>query len=693
MALPLIALPATVLPALVLLPLIGAGAVWAVRGRRHAIGDAITLAVATGVALGTLLVLLTGPGQLVDARVGGLRFAADELGTLVACLTGLVWWCASLYSLGYLPDRPGRARYHLASLVTLAGMLGVALAGDLLTLFLSFEVTGLTAWFLVTHSGTEDARRAGHLYLWMTLIGGSLLLGGVLISHFPAGGGFATIGTDAMPPALRTTAAVLLITGFGVKAGMLPLHVWLPGAHAAAPAPASAVLSGILIKAGALGIIRTLATLYPGAELPRAIPGVLLWLGVGAMLAGAVAALGQTHAKRLLAWSSISQMGIIIAGTAVAAAGGVYGAMGLAGAVAHLFSHAVLKAALFLGVGAVMHQTGTAELDRLGGLWRRMPITFVCMLLAGAGLAGLPLVSAAVTKGLVHHALDSAAPAAAEWGFVLASIGTAAVVTRLLAGIFLGAPGEARCRSATEASPGMLLPLAVLAGAGIVIGIRPGLLLQGVVAPWLARAGSDPSATRYYLDHFFLAGSELASTGVVIGAGVALAWTAWRLGWLAWRPPAWTGMLHWYERGGGVLVDLADRAQVFHAALGARTARLGLLAGTRRVGLVYAWLRRATIGTRLLAGSRQVGHAWERMRDSPRRLMPAPLAGRGLARQYWSRGLRPARHAWQRLVAEPSRLAARGRLERYVRALGGNVAMVFVLFLAALALLTVWPEP
>jgi formate hydrogenlyase subunit 3/multisubunit Na+/H+ antiporter MnhD subunit len=670
------ALAPAALPALVLLPLVAAGAVWTVRRRHHGIGDAITLAATTVVALGTSLVLVAGPGRVAEAHAGGLGFAADELGALVAFLTGLVWWCASLFSLGYLPERPGRARYHIASLVTLAGMLGVALAGDLLTLFISFEVMGLTAWFLVTHSGTGDARRAGTLYLWMTLAGGGLLLGGVLISHPLSGGTFAATAAEAMTPGMRTTAAVLLVAGFGVKAGLLPLHVWLPGAHAAAPTPASAILSGILIKAGALGIIRTLATLFPGTALPPAVPGVLLWLGITAMVVGVIAALGQSHAKRMLAWSSISQMGIILAGTAVAAAGGVYGAMGLAGAAAHLFSHATLKACLFLGVGAVMHQTGTAELHQLGGLWRRMPVTFAIMVLAGAGLAGLPLFPAAVSKGLVHHALGPAAPQAATWGFVLASVGTAAVMTRLLAGIFLGAPGGARGPSAGEASRSMLLPIAVLAGAGLVTGIRPDLLLLGVVAPWLARAGADPSAIQSALQpspgHSYLTGSELASSALVIGSGIALSVVAWRLGWLVWRPPAWAGLLHWYLRTGTALVGFAGHWHAVYGHLRIRTAWLGPPAGTRRAGWAYAWLRRATIGIRVLAGSSRTGDARETARQSlPRR---------------------PGQQGWRRLIAEPNQLAARRRLERYAGALGGNLAMIFVLFLVALALLAAWPE-
>jgi len=208
-----------------------------------------------------------------------------------------------------------------------------------------------------------------------------------------------------------------------VKAGMLPLHGWLPAAHAKAPAPASALLSGVIIKTGIYGIVRVLAD-HPSAD-PLQV--VVLTLGLAGALYGAALALVQSDAKRLLAWSSVSQVGIILAGIGAGAWGG---------SLTHIAGHASAKAILFLAVGTIVQATGTARLAKLGGLWKAMPVTFGLSVAAGGVLMGLPILRASTGKAEIHHALAGAP--IAEGAFFLAAAGTIAVVLKLLIGVFLG---------------------------------------------------------------------------------------------------------------------------------------------------------------------------------------------------------------------------------------------------------------
>lgn len=663
---------------LVVIPLVGAAGVALLGPARPRVGDGVALAAVSAGVVGTVALLAGGgaepmSGIAFPALVGTIHFRADPLGRFVAVVTAVVWWSATLASLVTLEGGPRRVRYHVASLVALSAMLGVVLAANLITLFVCFEVLGLTAWFLVTHSDTAEARAAGTVYIWMTLLGGSLLLGGILLVHGAGGASLFQAVPDAGSSGLRAVATILLVGGFGVKAGMLPLHVWLPGAHSAAPAPASAILSGVLINAGAFGILRTLITLYPDEGSGTGIPGpgqAVMWLGLLAMLLGAVIALGQRHAKRLLAWSSISQMGIILVGIGVATTGGIPGGMGLAGASVQIASHALLKACLFLGVGAVVHQAGSAELARLGGLWQRMPITFAIMLFAGAALAGMPLLTGALGKGLVHHGFDARTPPFAEWVFLAAAIGTAAVVTRLIVMVFLAGPSPAgRVAAVREAPRTVLVAMAVLLVPVLLIAVQTPAFLSSLMAPVLASTGQEVSALSDYLRQYHLTPPESLSALMILALGVAIAVMAQRLGLLKRGWPAPLTCLYWY-----------------------RAAAHGLRKGSGRIGLIYAGIQRAAIGSRVLAKSQRIGMTYERTRRAPQRFMPAPTAGRGLIRVWWADMTRPLRSTWQALLAESTHLTARDRVERYVRELGGNIAVIFVLFLLFLAVLVWGPK-
>lgn len=574
------------LSALVLWPLVAAAvvALWAGLGRA---GACVLAAVASGVTLGLALALMAADGTVVTgvpAIIGTLELRADAPARLFALAAAFVWFCAGLYAIGYLRGDAAAGRFCSAALVLLAANLGVFVAGDWISLLVFFEVLGLVGILFVVHAGDAPARRATVKYFWMTFAGGIALLAGIVLL------GQAT-GTTAMVPVPDTPlvrwAIALVLVGFGVKAGAIGLHVWLPDAHSVAPAPGSALLSGVMIKAGAFGVFRSLGVLAdadaPATALAHDFGLAVLGFGLAGMLIGAVAAIGQRHAKRLLAWSSVSQMGFILAALGAGAMLGADGSPGLAGEMVgggaglmHALNHALFKSMLFLTVGAVVHAAGSGELDRLGGLARRMPLLFAATLVAAAGIVGLPLFNGFVSKTAIHHTLAGLAAAepgfaAAEWIYFAASIGTAAMFVRLIHAMFLAPP---RNPGPVRPLPGsMHVAVWLTAPAIIAVGLWPSILLEPLSLP------SGPVEL-----HFGLA--DRIWPFVLLLAGIAVVATARRFGWLELRLPGWLTVDGAYRRAGsGVLAAFAVAART---ALRLREAGSGLL--LRTVKCLLRWL-------------------------------------------------------------------------------------------------------
>ena len=558
--LPLLLVAGPPLVALVLGPL----------GRRSEVARDVLVVAVTALALlgaAALVPLVTAHGA-VHAEwpwlPGGLVFTVDHFGALFAVFSAFVWFCATLYSLDYLRGKPQRNRFHAASLVVLAANLGVVLAGNLVTLFVFFELLGLVAFLLVVHAGTTEAKRAAVQYFWMTLLGGFALLAGVMIVVSMGDGTLTPMQVEEGQSGLRSVAAVLLLIGFGVKAGMVPLHTWLPEAHPVAPSPASALLSGVMIKAGAYGIFRCLSTLFrPGVGTDFADPAwqfssvlglAVVWLGILTMAVGVVLALGQRNAKRMLAYHSISQVGFILVGIGAGAYLLEDGAMGTAGGLLHTVNHALFKALLFLGIGVVALRTGQLDMYALGGLWRRMPVTFALMLVAAAGITGLPPFNGFVSKCLVHHALVAAQAAhggvalqLAEGVYLLVCAGTAASFIKLIGLVFV-APARTRWGpEVREAPPGMLVAMTLLAVPVILLGLRPALLLEGVIGPGLAWWSMPHAPIGHYLAHYYLAPHDVFTAFATFGLGAAIFAIGTRTGLFHLHGPRWMSIARGYR--------------------------------------------------------------------------------------------------------------------------------------------------
>ncbi len=328
----------------------------------------------------------------------------DILSFCLAVLASFIWFLCTVYSLDYMAKEHACGRYYPVLIFTLGSCQGIFFAGDLFSLFVFFELMSLIAYILVIHEETEEALKAGYKYLVMTIIGGLALFFGMIIIFEL--GGTVSLGVGVIieeSSALAFLAFICFLIGFGMKAGMFPLHVWLPDAHPVAPSPASALLSGIMLKTGAYGLIRVIFHVF-SPELMKSSGWdlVLSVLAVITILLGSAVALTQTDIKRRLAYSSISQLGYVLLGLSILNSNAVIGA------VFHIFSHAFMKSVLFLAAGAIIWNTGKRQIADLKGIGREMPVTMGCFSVAALAMIGIPPLNGFLSKWtLALGALDA----------------------------------------------------------------------------------------------------------------------------------------------------------------------------------------------------------------------------------------------------------------------------------------------
>jgi hydrogenase-4 component B len=441
---------------------------------------------------------------------GEFHVRVDGLSALFLVPVFLIPLLGSVYGLEYWKPSDHPATAHKLRLfygLLPAGMTLVVVARNGLLFLAGWEVMALAAYFLVT---TEDHDRevcaAGWIYLAATHTSTLCLV--ALFGLLGAASGSITLAPieGQLAPGTATALFVLTLAGFGLKAGVMPLHVWLPSAHAMAPSHVSAVMSGVLIKMGVYGIVRV-TSLLP--DPPAEWGAVVLALGVVSGVLGVAYAIGQHDLKRLLAYHSIENIGIIVIGVGLALLGRSLGRpdwvlLGLAGGLLHVWNHALFKALLFLSAGSVIHATHTREIDHLGGLGRRMPATAACFLVGAVAICGLPPLNGFVSEFLVYLGLfrtvgiggEVSSPGAALAAPALALIGALAVAcfVKVFGAVFLGAGRSEHAGSAHEAGPAMVAPMLMLVACCLFIGLVPALLapvLESAVRAWMPELPGD----------------------------------------------------------------------------------------------------------------------------------------------------------------------------------------------------------
>lgn len=338
--------------------------------------------------------------ELRWAMAPGLELAlqADALSVLFVTLSTVLWMVTTVYAIGYLENTPHRSRFFGFFSLCVTATVGLALAGNLFTFVLFYELLTLATYPLVAHKGSAKAVNGARIYLTYTLTGGALLLIGAVWLHtlvgpveFVQGGLLA--GQDNLDPWSLRWIFVLLIIGFGVKAAIIPLHGWLPQAMVA-PAPVSALLHAVaVVKAGAFGIVRLVYDVY-GVEFADTL-GVLLPLGVIAAITiiyGSMKALSQDHLKKRLAYSTVSQVSYIALGTAIV------GPLATIGGVVHLVHQGMMKITLFFAAGNYAETLGVHKVSEMDGIGKRMPGTTMAFTIAALGMIGIPPIAGFVSK-------------------------------------------------------------------------------------------------------------------------------------------------------------------------------------------------------------------------------------------------------------------------------------------------------
>jgi len=395
--------------------------------------------------------------------------------------------CGALYGIRYWEDHHENARRLRLLLGVLAAFTGLLTAAShMVTFLVAWEGMAIAAFFLViTEDREPEARQAGWLYLVTTHLGTLCLFGAFALTVSATGSlGFGALPGGFVASGRGTAAFVLFLVSFGLKAGALPLHYWLPPAHAAAPSHVSSYLSGVLIKTGILGMVRLLSWV---PDPPLWWGGAWVALGALSGILGVALALGQHDLKRLLAYHSIENIGIILLGLGLGTLGRSTGhpaimVLGYAGAMLHVLNHGLFKGLLFLAAGSAVHATGTRNLERMGGLAHRMPWTSGGFLAGAWAICGLPPLNGFVSELFIYLAAFHALPLSrSPWPAVslasLALIGALALACFAKAyGIaFLGTPRSPGADQAREAPRAMLAPMGLLVLACLAIGLAPAL--------------------------------------------------------------------------------------------------------------------------------------------------------------------------------------------------------------------------
>lgn len=449
-----------------------------------------------------------------------LQFHIDGLSIVFSLMAAGIGSAILLYCVNYMEhEKEGVTRFYVLMLVFIAGLVNLVISANLILVYVSWEVIGLCSYFLVGYWYKETAAANGaRKVLVMTHIPGYCLLAGILLLYQQSG---SLVWTDpAISAAFTTGIFVLFLIAAMAKSVMFPLNTWIPEAMNA-PTPVSALLhSACYVKAG----VYLIARMYSIAEWPQAWNITVITLGCVTIVTGAIFALAQTDLKRMLAYSTISQLGYII--TAL----GIGTDLGIAAAMFYCLSHGLFKGTLFLCAGAVQHAAGTRDMRRLGGLSKSMPWTARIWLIASAAIIGVPLTNGFVAKWmLLDAALDANLILVVLTAWVVSVI-TAVYMLKATVSVFYGdTPAWLRETKIHDAEPSMLAGMGILGSLCLLFGLAPQILLQNVVAPAVSSMGAQWTITLTWL------GLQTGSGGVHVTLGAAIVVAACLIGWLVFE--------------------------------------------------------------------------------------------------------------------------------------------------------------
>ncbi len=412
-----------------------------------------------------------------------IQFNMDPLGAVFAVLTLIIFTAAGIFATDYMREKNDRRSFAVFFLLAMTAELGLCAASNLVTFYMCYELLTILSMPLVIHDRTKEAKMAALKYLFFSLFGAYAALFGIYNLNrfadslgFKIGGSIAASVWDGNGTILLITA-MALIMGFGVKAGMWPMHAWLPDAHPIAPAPASAVLSACIVKAGVLGIIRSLWYVMGVQRLSGTwVQTAFATLSLLTVLMGSALAFAEPVLKKRLAYSTVSQVSYILFGLSMSFEEN--GAV--TGAILHVYAHGFIKAALFLTAGAIIHHVGVTRVEEMRGIGTKMPFTMICYTICSLGLIGIPPTGGFASKWyLATGAMASHIPVFAYLGPVILLVSALLTAGYLLQLVILAFFPGAEYRAAhpdekrEEPGPLMTLPIATLTLLSVILGIYP----------------------------------------------------------------------------------------------------------------------------------------------------------------------------------------------------------------------------
>lgn len=449
--------------------------------RRHLLITAGICFAITGILVVATLLTQYGADFILFNLTASLPicFAVDGMSAIFSAMTMIIFICAGFFSFEYMKHETKEKRYYGYYLIVFGVLNALCFAGNLITFYLFFEMLTLSSMPLVLHNGSHEAIMAGLKYLFYSLCGAYAALFGIyFISGYSDSLTFTAGGVLNTPAAtehvgLLLIVAFVMILGFGVKAGMFPMHAWLPTAHPVAPAPASAVLSAVIVKAGVLAIIRLVYYIF-GSSFLRGTWVQTAWLILTliTVFMGSMLAYREKVLKKRLAYSTVSQLSYILFGLAIMDAGSVTGGL------LHVLAHGFIKSTLFLCAGAIIYTTGKTKVDELRGIGKEMPLTMWCYTIVSLGLIGIPPTGGFISKWyLATGSLSSAIPVFSWLGPVILLVSALLTAGYLLPltiqGFFPGADYDYEHFKKREPSARMTIPLLILTVLSVLIGLFP----------------------------------------------------------------------------------------------------------------------------------------------------------------------------------------------------------------------------
>ena len=521
------------------------------KNMRDYFADAVT-GIEFLISLCLLVSIMSKGGSRISMNIPGicgmgLHFTLDGFRGLYAAIAAFMWFMSTLFSEEYFAHYRNRNRYYMFLLLTLGATQGVFLSADFYTTFIFFEVMSFTSYVWVAHDEKKDSLRAAGTYLAVAVIGGLVMLMGIFLLQNLAGtlmfdeliglAGNSGYGYGSAAAKALWAAGFCMLFGFGAKAGAFPLHIWLPKAHPVAPAPASALLSGILTKAGMYGILILTGYLFLGDKFWGSF---ILVIGVCTMVTGAVLALFSVDLKRTLACSSVSQIGFILVGVGMSGLLGEENASAVRGSLLHMVNHSLIKLVLFMAAGVVFMNIHKLNLNEIRGFGRKKPLLHFIFLMGALGISGVPLFNGYISKTLIHESIveylelvRSGAVSSyfaadtmqgIEWIFLISGGLTAAYMLKLYIALFIEENNDSKIQEEFDSQMGNYMNkisatvLTVSAVLFPLMGLLPNQIMGSVAD--LGQGFMHLEAGSYSVAWFSFENLKGAAISLLIGAAV-----------------------------------------------------------------------------------------------------------------------------------------------------------------------------